>query len=97
MPTNGGWLRLFGGNLLFIPSIASFGDDLPATVLYNTILGAVTPEQVEQHTSETKGSAPSIYGLLSGKPGYEIQYWAEVKPDGRTAYYFGSAVNGQVA
>ncbi len=97
VPTNGGWLRLFGGNLLFIPSIASFGDDLPATVLYNTILGAVTPEQVELYTSEKKGSAPSIYGLLSGKPGYEIQYWAEVKPDGRTAYYFGSAVNGQVA
>jgi len=97
VPTNGGWLRLFGGNLLFIPSIASFGDDLPATVLYNTILGAITPEQVEQYTSDNKGSAPSIYGLLSGKPGYEIQYWAEVKPDGRTAYYFGSAVNGQVA
>jgi uncharacterized surface protein with fasciclin (FAS1) repeats len=96
VPTNGAWLRLMGGNALFLPSITSFGDDLPATVLYNTMLGSVSPEQVKSYTEDNKGSSPSIYGLLSGESGYNVQYWAAEK-DGKTAYYFSSEVNEQVA
>jgi len=81
---------------LFLPSITSLGDDLTATVLGNTMLGSVSPDTIEQYTAENRGSSPSIYGLLAGKPEYAVQYWAEEKDDGRTAYYFGST-SGEVA
>lgn len=87
VPTNGAWLRMLWDNGLFIPIISKVGDALPATVLYNTILGSVSPDQIEQFSKENPGSSPSIYGLLSGKPGYSIQYWSEEKDD-KTAYYF---------
>lgn len=93
VPTNGAWLKLMGGNFFFLPSVSSFGDDLPATVLFNTMLGSVSPDQISQYSAASPGSSPSVYGLLSGKPGYDIRYWAEVKDDGRTAYYFSSQVN----
>ena len=89
---------MLGGNSLFLPSISSLGDDLTATVLANTMLGSVSPDVVQQYTSENRGSSPSIYGLLAGQPGYLIEYWAELKEDGRTAYYFTlPASGGQVA
>ena len=88
---------MLGGNALFLPSITSLGDDLPATVLFNSMVGSVSPEQVENYSAENKGSSPSIYGLLAGKPEFSVQYWAELKDDGRTAYYFASSVSDQVA
>lgn len=74
-------------NGLFIPIISKVGDALPATVLYNTMLGTVSPDQIQQFSKENPGSSPSIYGLLSGRPGYNIQYWSAQKDD-KTAYYF---------
>eukprot|EP00889_Picochlorum_renovo_P003980 jgi/Picre1/31010/NNA_006368.t1 len=87
VPTNGAWLRMLWDNGLFIPIISKVGDALPATVLYNTMLGTVSPDQIQQFSEENPGSSPSIYGLLSGKPGYNIQYWSAEKDD-KTAYYF---------
>ncbi|KAI8107240.1 hypothetical protein M9434_001883 [Picochlorum sp. BPE23] len=87
VPTNGAWLRMLWDNGLFIPIISKVGDALPATVLYNTMLGTVSPDQIQQFSKENPGSSPSIYGLLSGKPGYNIQYWSAEKDD-KTAYYF---------
>jgi uncharacterized surface protein with fasciclin (FAS1) repeats len=98
VPTNGAWLRLLWDSGFFIPSINKLGDVLPATVLYNTMFGAISPEQVSSFTEDNPGSAASIYGLLSGQNGYQIQYWASEK-DQKTAYYFSSedSLNDHVA
>ena len=98
VPTNGAWLKLFWDSGLFIPSIGKLGDVLPATVLFNTMFGAISPEQVASFSKDNPGSSASIYGLLSGQNGYQINYWAAEK-DQKTAYYFSSedSLNDQEA
>jgi uncharacterized surface protein with fasciclin (FAS1) repeats len=82
-------MRLLASNGFFLTSLSSIGDKLPATVLFNTMIGSVSPEQVATYSESSPGSSPSAYALLSGKPGYNIEYWAAEK-DGKTAYYFSS-------
>lgn len=98
VPTNGAWLRLLWDSGFFIPSIDKLGDVLPATVLFNTMFGAISSEQVASFSEGSPGSSSSIYGLLSGKNGYGIEYWASAKDD-TTAYYFSpeDSLNDQVA
>lgn len=98
VPTNGAWLKLLWDNGFFIPSINKIGDVLPATVLYNTMFGAISPDQVTGFSEEAPGSSPSIYGILSGNNGFNINYWSSFK-DQKTAYYFASqdSLNDHVA
>lgn len=97
VPTNGAFLKMLWDNGFFIPIISKVGDALPATVLYNTMLGAIPPEQVAAKTSQDPGSSSSIYGLLSGNAAYNLEYYAEQK-DGETFYYFRpDGLNGAVA
>ena len=97
VPTNGAFLKMLWDNGFFIPIISKVGDALPATVLYNTMLGAIPPEQVATKTSQDAGSTASIYGLLSGDAAYNLEYYAEEK-DGETFYYFRpDGLNGAVA
>eukprot|EP00890_Picochlorum_soloecismus_P006328 jgi/Picsp_1/6697/NSC_04039-R1_hypothetical protein CHLNCDRAFT_144241 [Chlorella variabilis] len=97
VPTNGAFLKMLWDNGFFIPIISKVGDALPATVLYNTMLGSIPPEQVALKTSQDPGSSSSIYGLLSGNAAYNLEYYAEQK-DGETFYYFRpEGLNGAVA
>ena len=89
VPTNGAWMRLLASNGFFLTSLSSIGDKLPSTVLFNTIIGSVSPDQVANYPESSPGSSPSAYALLSQKPGYNIEYWAAEK-DGKTAFYFSS-------
>lgn len=85
-------------NGFFIPSISKVGDALPATVLYNAVLGALSPEQVMTGTDAAPGTAPSIYAILSGKPEYNLEYYSN-EDGGDRNYYFRpqKSINGGLA
>jgi len=51
---------------------------------------------MQGYTSSSPGTAPSAYGLLSGKSEYNLNYYSDVV-NGDTRYYFQPTINGGLA
>lgn len=97
VPTNKAFLSMMWKNGLFIPVLDKVGDALPATVLYNAIVGAISPEQMRNYTKSNMGSAPSAYGLLGGVANSNLGYYAEQADEDTWFYYFQPGMNGGLA
>ena len=84
-------------NGLFIPVLDKVGSALPATVLYNVLVGAISPDQMKSYNKSSMGSAPSAYGLLGGDANANLGYYAEQADASTWFYYFQPGMNGGLA
>jgi len=96
VPSNKALLSLLWKNGFFLPVITSVSSDLASTMLYNVLLGALTPDQIISYTDQSMGTAPTVYGLLAGSNGYNMQYYSN-EDGGNRNYYFKPTVNGGLA
>jgi uncharacterized surface protein with fasciclin (FAS1) repeats len=97
VPTNKGFLSMLWKNGLFIPILDKVKDALPATVLYNVMVGSISPDKAQLFNKTTQGAAPSAYGLLGGSGNANLGYYAEQAEGGNWFYYFQPGMNGGLA
>lgn len=76
IPTNQAWLKLLWDSGFFITSLSKIDDQLPATVLYNVIPQALSPDSIRAQ----QGESQTAYGLLGGG-NYPLKYWSDA-PEG---------------
>ena len=84
-------------NGLFIPILDKVKDALPATVLYNVMVGSIDPEKVQPYNVSNQGAAPSAYGLLGGSGNANLGYYGGQSEDGGWYYCFQPGMNEGLA
>lgn len=99
VPSNNALLSMLWKNGFFIPILDRVGPSLTSTILYNVILGSISPSQVQQYTqaSNTFGTAPTVYSLLSGGSNYSLQYYTNQDDKGQPVNYFKPQLNDGLA
>ncbi|KAL4529457.1 hypothetical protein Ndes2526A_g04243 [Nannochloris sp. 'desiccata'] len=97
VPTNKAFLSMLWKNGLFIPILDKVKDALPATVLYNVMVGSITPEKVQTYSSSNQGVAPSAYGLLGGSANANLGYYGAQDEGGQWFSCFQPGMNEGLA
>lgn len=95
IPNNKAFFSMFFTNGLFIPIISKVGDALPATMLYNALVGSISPDQLKSYNVGSPGNGATTYGLLGGAAvgDTSLDYWAEQDGNGDWIYRFKTRIN----